>query len=311
MIVTIGEALGLVHSSTPGRPMRGTFLSLSFGGAEANVAIGVVRLGGEATYLTSLGSDDIGDLIRRELTAEGVALHAEVSSELPTGLMMKSHATPGSTTVSYYRRGSAAAMLTASPARLTAVANASIFHVSGITPALSMLNRETIVALMNHARQSGVTVSMDVNHRSTLWGDTAQATQTYQEMAKMADILFAGEDEAEMLAGKPVSLEKLQDYTSASQIVLKRGERGASLWSQGATTTVPARPIDVVDTVGAGDSFVAGYLHGVMNRYPLSDCMEQAIDCGTYSCLNPGDWEGLPTSAQLDAFRTSADPVAR
>jgi 2-dehydro-3-deoxygluconokinase len=291
--------------------MRGDSLALSFGGAEANVAIGVVRLGGEATFLTSLGSDDIGHLIRRELRAEGVVLQAEVSTELPTGLIMKSHATPGTTAVSYFRSGSAAATLTVCADRLTAVANASIFHVSGITPALSMLNRETIMGLMRHARSSGVTVSMDVNHRSTLWSDIAQATQTYQEMAQMADILFAGEHEAEVLAGRPVSLEELRDCTPASQIVLKLGERGASVWSEGATTTLPARHIDVVDTVGAGDSFVAGFLQGVVEHHPLTECLQQAIDCGTYSCLNPGDWEGLPTSTQLEAFRADADPVGR
>ncbi|MFE7245310.1 PfkB family carbohydrate kinase [Streptomyces sp. NPDC057580] len=136
-VVTFGEALGLVHSTRPGGFQLVRDARIGFGGAEANVAIGLSRLGVDVQWVGRLGADTIGDLIERELRAEGVTASALRDPGRPTALMLKEHRVAGTTQVRYYRAHSAGSALAASDLDVTAVASADLLHVTGITPALS------------------------------------------------------------------------------------------------------------------------------------------------------------------------------
>src|SRR5690606_6577908 len=141
-------------------------LRIDMGGAESNVAIGLQRLGTSVAWISRLGEDELGERVAREMRAEGVAVHAPRDPERPTGLMIKSHPRAGATRVRYYRSGSAASALSPQDLPDGLIEQAELLHLTGITPLLSDAARAATTAALERARTAGVTVSVDVNHRS-------------------------------------------------------------------------------------------------------------------------------------------------
>lgn len=313
-ILAIGESLGLVVAAEVGRPLRGDVMKLTFGGAESNVAIGVSRLGGKAAWVGRLGADTTGDLIVRELSAEGVHVHVTRDAEVPTSLMMKSRPRPGATSVSFYRRGLAGSRLQVEDLPLEAIRAASVLHVTGISAVLSDTTRATVLAAIDEARAAGVLVSFDVNHRASLVADVAVAARHYRDFAARADYIFAGDDEAEILTGETENEAQLGALLAfgARAAVVKLGEHGAlGGTAEGEVVPIAAISVNAVDTVGAGDAFVAGFLTESVRGLSLTERLQTAVACGAFACLVNGDWEAAATRADLAAFVSGADPVAR
>ena len=310
-LVTIGESLGLIRANAIGSLVHESALTLGIGGAEGNVAIGVARLGSEATWVGRLGDDSVGRRIEREYRAEGVRVIA-AHDAASTALMLKERPTVDRTVVRYYRTSSAGSRI--APADLDGVdiEGADILHVTGITLALSATARATVHSAVDRARRSGVTVSFDVNHRSRLWESTAAAALEYRELAAKADIVFAGDDEASILVEgeSPHELAEALSRLGPGEVVIKLGAQGCLARANGVELRRDAVPVTVVDTVGAGDAFVAGYLAERMRGLPLADRLETAVRAGALACTSAGDWEGLPTRAELGAS-PSTDPVNR
>src|SRR6478752_6967275 len=135
-VVTIGETMALLTAPS-GRQLRsGSCLPVGIGGAESNVAIGLARLGVPATWISRIGDDAFGALVTREIRGEGVRVIAHRDPHAPTGLMVKEHRGGTPWRVRYYRAGSAASRLTPADIDDTAVADADVLHLTGITPAL-------------------------------------------------------------------------------------------------------------------------------------------------------------------------------
>ncbi|MBV0895924.1 sugar kinase [Microbacterium sp. NC79] len=313
-VLTIGESLGLTVANEIGAPMRGDQLTLTFGGAESNVAIGVARLGGAAAWVGRLGNDALGDLIVRELRGEGVSVFAARDDAALTSLMMKSRPRPGATSVSFYRRGFAGSRLSAADLPVDAIRGANILHITGISAALAESSRAALHAAIDIARDAGVTVSFDVNHRASLLPDATEAREIYRALAERADIIFAGDDEAEILTGEREHEAQLHALLAlgAQTAVVKLGADGALAGTNAGTVVrVAALTVDAVDTVGAGDAFVAGFLTETARGLTLAECLETATATGAYACLAHGDWEAAPTRRDLAAFLATGDPVSR
>jgi 2-dehydro-3-deoxygluconokinase len=156
-------------------------------------------------------------------------------------------------------------------------------------------------------------VSFDVNHRAGVWG-TRDPVPVYAELAHAAAVVFAGEDEARLLTGSaasdPVDLVGALTATTGGDVVLKLGAAGCLAHLGGERWQVPAVPVTVVDTVGAGDAFVAGYVAELLRGLPPADRLATAVRSGALVCAAPGDWEGLPTRADL-ALLTTGDQITR
>ena len=319
-VLTIGEGLAVLRTRDHDSLATVSELAVGTGGAEGNVAIGLSRLGAPVTWLGRVGDDGFGRRVVRELRAEGVDVIARVDAGAPTGLLVKSAPAPGRTDVTYYRAGSAGSRLTRTDLDGIDLARFALVHVTGITPALSSSASETVDALVALAREAGVPVSFDVNHRSRLWPDAIAAIECYRRLAALADIVFAGEDEAAMLLGGADEPAKLAQNISAlgpGEVVIKLGAEGAlahSTSEAGAEVhRSDAARVRVVDTVGAGDAFVAGYLAERIAGEPVEVRLKTAVRTGAAACLHPGDWEGAATRAQLaNLFEPeSSDPVRR
>lgn len=313
-VVTLGETMALVRSTEIGSLKHANALALGIGGAESNVAIGLSRLGHASSWLGRVGDDSLGERIAREIRGEGVAVHALVDAGAATGLMVKERPSATSTAVHYYRAGSAGSRLRPDDLPDGWVESASLLHVTGITPLLSESATHAVHAAIDRARTAGIPVSFDVNHRSTL--ATAEvAGPILRAVAERADIVFGGAEEFAVLYPGTSTAEaaaRLRDAGCATTVV-KLGPAGAAVVTAEEVVEAAGFRIDPVDTVGAGDAFVAGYIGALLDGFDTPETLRRANACGAIACLVPGDWEAAPTRRDLDRFLAggAADPVRR
>ena len=310
--ITLGETMALFRSSDVGSLRQTRDFELGIGGAESNVAIGIGRLGIEAHWIGRVGDDELGARVTRELQAEGVVLHVAVDADAETGLMIKERVTSQHTRVTYRRRGSAGSRLRPSDIRPEWIAEAGLLHLSGITLGLSPTARDAFMQALEIARTASVPVSFDVNHRSTLWNGL-EAADHYRRAAALSTIVFAGAEEAAVLLAEKLSPEDTVHALARlgpSEVILKLGERGCLALIDGDLHRVEAIPITPLDSVGAGDAFVAGYLAERLAGEPAARRLATAVRAGALACLAPGDWEGNPTRTSLGLL-SSVDPVLR
>ena len=311
-VVTLGESLGLLVASRIGRLELAPAMDLGFGGAESNVAVGLARLGVPVTWMGRLGDDALGRLIERQLRAEGVSAAATHDPAAPTALMLKERPAVGSSAVSYYRAGSAGSRLAPEHLDVARIREARILHITGITAALGAGPRAALEAAIDAAIDGGTIVSFDVNHRSRLWSH-ATAASAYREIAARADVVFAGDDEAELLTGErePAAQAAAIIALGPTQAIVKLGADGAYAFADGHAVEQPAFTVHAVDTVGAGDAFVAGYLAELLAGTSLSGRLRTAAACGAIACTAPGDWEAAPDRAAIARLLGVSDPVQR
>jgi 2-dehydro-3-deoxygluconokinase len=189
-------------------------------------------------------------------------------------------------------------------------------HLTGITPALGPGPADAVREAIRRAKAAGVPVSVDLNFRSKLW-DVATAAPVFRELAAGADMLFAGDDEArialEAKADDEIAPAELADALAAfgpSEVVIKRGKHGATAVIDGNLIDVPAVPVTAVDTVGAGDAFVAGYLAGRLTGRDPQERLRTAAITGALAVTVPGDWEAAPRPHELNLL-SAADDVLR
>ncbi|MBX9472330.1 sugar kinase [Microcella sp.] len=310
-VVTLGETMGLFRAAELGSLAHVTDFKLAIGGAESNVAIGVARLGAPSTWIGRIGADGLGDRVVRELRAESVTVVAAVDDSASTGLMVKEQRTAAATRVTYYRSVSAGRNLSVDDIPAGLIEEAQLVHVTGITAALSDSAHAALHAAIDRARDAGVPVSFDVNHRNTLWRGR-DASSEYRDIAARSNIVFAGLDEARLLVAgtDPATLAASIAALGPTQVVIKLGERGCLGLIDGETHEVAAVRITPVDTVGAGDAFVAGYLAELLAGLPARQRLETAVRTGAFACLGPGDWEGYARRDEL-AILESREPVER
>jgi len=313
-LLTFGETMVSVRTA---RPMRlGGDAHLSVAGSESNVAIGVARLGHDAAWLSAVGNDEPGRLIQRTLRAENVdTTYLRFSDDSFTGFIAFDQPSHDITRVSYHRRGSAASTLTASEitAALTA-ANPRLLHVTGITPALSETARAATLTAVRTASAAGIQVSLDVNYRARLWS-RAEASVAVRELLPHIHTVFTSDDELDLLtdASNPVAdLLKTVDT-----LVVTAGGKGAWAHTKSAgpaevhTIHRPALPVTVVDSIGAGDAFVSGYLSATLDNLSTESRLERATTSGAFCVTAYGDWESLPTREDLSLLAHSQGTALR
>ncbi|MEV6423559.1 sugar kinase [Streptomyces sp. NPDC051662] len=309
-LVTLGEAMAVV-ASEPGPLAPGTRARLSFSGAEATVAIGVSRLGHHATWIGRIGADAAGRMILGGLRAEGVDVsHVRTESALPTGLMLRERRTADHTRSAYYRRDLAGSRLAPEDIDEELVATAGLLHITGITPALGSTARNSVRRAVDIARRAGVTVSLDVNYRSLLWSSKDAAAEL-GFLVRRADLVFAGAEEARLLVGDAPA-EQLACALAAlgpRQAVVKLGAQGALAVVDGQRLVQPPVPVTVVDPIGAGDAFVAGYLAAQLDGAAPDERLLTAATCGSFAVSVQGDFEGLPRRDELTLL--TGDDVIR
>ena len=307
-LLTVGEPL--ISLSATGRLAASPGLRKSIGGAEANVAIGLARLGLRAGYVSRVGADPFGDEIVRTLRGEGVDVsRVQRSPQRLTGLMVRALRSPTDVRVHYYREGSAATELDG----IGEVPPARYAHATGITLALGAGPATAVAELLAAAHAMGATVSFDPNIRLKLWS-LADAVAAVRAVLPSVDDLLLSEAEALAIAGAgelDEALRRLGDQGIA-RVVVRRGAAGAVGVAAGLRIEIAAEAAGpVVDCVGAGDAFTVGYLFERLQGAPFAIAMATGAWAAGHVVAHPGDYEGLPDRADYDAWRGATATVDR
>ncbi|WP_405514234.1 sugar kinase [Streptomyces canus] len=304
-VVTFGETMAALRAQ--GALRLGGGLGLSVAGAESNVAIGLARLGHRVRWAGRVGADELGALVLRTLRAEGVDIDHAVTDDTdrPTGLLLTEPRLGTLTRVSYYRAGSAGSAVSPADVLPALTPGTRILHLTGITPALSRSATEAVLAAATTAREAGTTVCLDVNYRSRLWS-TDRARTALRPLLDHTDLLIASEDELPLVLEQPGAdeAEAVKGVLAAgvTEVVVKRGARGATSVTADGATDRAARQVDAVDLVGAGDAFVAGYLSGLLDGADVPARLHRGVTTAAFAVATRGDWEGLPTRDELGLF---------
>ncbi|WP_424215572.1 sugar kinase [Streptomyces sp. BI20] len=299
-------------------PLRlGGSMAVSVAGAESNVAIGLARLGHRVRWAGAVGADEAGELVLRTLRAEGVDVSGAVRDPAaPTGLMLAEPRLPELTRVHYYRAGSAGSRITscAVEAAFTA-APPRVLHLTGITPALSRSARDAAALALRLAAEHSALVCLDVNHRSRLW-EAREAAEVMRAWAPFVDVLIASDDELPLClpeggATDPEVQAKELRELGVGEVVVKLGAAGATSYTDEGAVHMPARSVRAVDTVGAGDAFVAGWLSAFLDGADPVGRLDRAVTTGAFAVASHGDWEGAPNRAELGLLSAPAGTVVR
>lgn len=280
-------------------------------GAEANVAVGLARLGHRVRYLGLVGDDPMGRYLRAALAAEQVDVDSLLTHPVAlTAHQLKNRVHDGDPTIYYYRRGSAGSRLVWSSTWEHALAGARHLHATGIPPALSATAQGFALRAVKAARAQGMTVSFDPNLRPALWSGNEEMVEAVNAIAVQADWVLPGFSEGMLLTGRD-SAEGIADFylsRGAQRVVVKRGGQGATLFTADGVWSAPVYPVQPVDTVGAGDGFAAGLISAHLDGLDAEAALHRAAAVGALATTSEGDLDGLPTRAQLDRL-IAAQPV--
>ncbi|MEU0883489.1 sugar kinase [Lentzea sp. NPDC005914] len=256
-VVCLGETMVMMVPAEPGPVHLVRTWHRAVGGAESNVACHLARLGVRSSWVSAVGDDSFGLAVLGTVRGFGVdTSRVRIDATRPTGLYVK-EASPEGSPVRYYRRGSAASGMGLEMIDRLGLGEVKLVHLSGITAALSDSCLAMMRELLRRPRH-GFKISFDLNWRPALWAD--RDPRVLRELADMADVVLAGSDEAELVwgTGDPARLRKLLPGPSA--LVVKQGAEGATLLESGSSHFEPALKVEVVEPVGAGDAFAAGFL---------------------------------------------------
>ncbi|MGH8924075.1 MAG: sugar kinase [Acidimicrobiia bacterium] len=291
-LFTFGEGMLRFSVSIGDRLDDARSFRIDEGGAEANVAVAVARMGHKATWFSQLPANALGKRISSAIGTHGVDVSA--IRWVPTGRVgiyyLDPSVAPRKGRVIYDRQGSTVCDLTVDDVPWARVEGAAAVHLTGITPALSESLREVTREVARRARVAGAYVTFDVNYRSQLW-PVEVARPMILAMSRESDLTIIGREDARALFGidgeSCTALTSLKSALGTNAIVLTLGDRG-SVWSiDGRQGEVSGLPTQVVDEIGAGDAFAAGIVLGV-----LEGDIEQGIQKGTAMAALTMGWHG-------------------
>ena len=279
-VVCFGETMGMFTPTSSVPLNTAASFTLGTGGAESNVAMHLAELGHAVAWASAVGSDPVGTKIIDALGAAGVDTRwVGRTAGLPTGLYLKEPDTGSGAHVFYYRQGSAASTLKIADAAVWPLAGARWIHTTGITPALSASCSALVEHVLDHAAEWNATVSFDINFRPGIWS-VQEAAPRLLALARKATVVLVGLDEAAVLWGCVTAADVRALLPDLPYLVVKDSSIDATEFARQADgteiiTTVPARKVEVVEPVGAGDAFAAGYLSSLILGVPSAECLER------------------------------------
>lgn len=302
-IIVLGEALIDLFGGSGVSLRESTAFQPTPGGAPANVAVALGKLGGDVGFIGKVGQDDFGIWLQEFMSDQGVDVtYLELDSRAPTMLAVVALPTPD--TPQFILYNGANELLTPESLPLPYIANASVFIYGSVT--LSTQSGDAAIHAAEQVYQTGSTVIFDVNLRPNLWADLDSARQKIEPCLQTATIIKANEEEIEFLTGTS-DLEKGTHFILDSGVQLccvSLGEKGAYFSTANANGYVPAFEVEAIDATGCGDAFVAGLAIQVaqlgkplqeLSYDELFDLIRFANACGALTITAVGAMNGSPT----------------
>lgn len=293
--VAVGDAPGFIKSP---------------GGAPANVAVALAKLGIQTAFMGQVGDDFFGHYLAKVMENHGVAISGlRKTDRAMTMLAFVSVDASGERSFVFYRKPSAEMLMTPADLDMSLLAQTEVFHFGSITLIDDPL-RGTTLAAVQHASQHDALISYDPNLRKPLWKSEDAAREGMQVGFDYAHVVKVSDEELEFLTGTADLAEGVcrlwRDATRL--IVVTRGGEGCVGFTRDRSWVVPGFVVKVADTIGAGDSFVAGLLSGLLmlgkdwDQQDLLPVLRRANAVGALTTTKPGGIPALPTGAELETF---------
>ncbi len=279
-VITFGEAMVRLSPPNFRRLEQARSLDVQVGGAELNTAVGLARLGRTSAWVSRLTDNALGRLIANHAREAGVSTeHVLWTKDDRVGLyFLEFGAAPRASGVLYDRKGAAIAAI--QPGMLDwakVFVGARWFHVTGITPALSTGAAAATREALEAARRAGVGTSVDLNYRVKLWSPQ-EAGRCMSELMRLTDYLITTEEDVERVFGikgkdheeaagltaKRFALKGVAMTLRENPLVWRNGWTGM-VWQDGKVLKARSYEVEIVDRLGAGDSFAAGFLDGLLD----------------------------------------------
>ncbi|CAL9470033.1 2-dehydro-3-deoxygluconokinase [Streptomyces sp. enrichment culture] len=316
-MAALGESMVTFLPGRPGRLADVPTFQRAVGGAESNVVCALAAFGHTARWVSRVGADGFGDHLVERIAGYGVDVTAvRRDPGRPTGVYFRTAGDRGTGAheVAYYRAGSAASAMSVGNVDLAAARAARVLHLSGITAALSAECRELLYELTAPGPGRPL-VSFDVNYRPGLWRD-GEGADVLLELARRADIVFVGADEARDAWGLHGGAAVVRALPQPELVVVKQGGRGATVFDKntdgtadadGSATHVRAPMVDVVAHVGAGDAFAAGFLSATLRGLSVEARLKYGHLFAAAALTTPGDLAAPPDRDHADRLAALDD----
>lgn len=313
LVVSFGELLvDMVSDADVSLGEAPRFLKAP-GGAPANVAVGLQRLSIAARFVGQVGAEPFGDWLKAIVAQEKVDIgYLLQTDEARTTIAFVATRADGKKDICFYRNPGADALLSPDVINDQLLAGVRLFHCGSVSLSENPC-REAQFKAARLARARGALVSFDPNWRPSIWGDHEKALNLIWEMITLSDIVKVAEEEWEFITGTTDLAEGSAKIRSQGPrlVVVTCGENGAYYNFEGGQGDVPGYAIEAIDTLGAGDAFVAGLLsqllkYGelaeVLSHDAMSDALAFANACGALAATKPGAIPALPNLSEVQHF---------
>ncbi len=313
-IVSLGEILVDMFPVEVGRKLADVSAFYPKpGGACANVAVGVSRLGKHSAFIGKVGNDPFGFSLISILKKNGVETRGmKVDDRVRTSLAFIAMPDENSAEFIFYRNPGADLRLRSDELDPTLFTTACAFHCGS----LSLVDEPARTAqytAVQHAKNAGALISFDVNHRPRLWEDESTAIAQIRKMIGLTDLLKVNENELKLLTGTrdPVAGGKELLKSGVKLVAITLGTQGSFFYSTGCHGHVPPFIVPTIDAIGCGDAFVAGLLSSLTNRDGshldpgesfLRSCFAYANACGALTSTKRGVIPALPSGLEVQEF---------
>jgi 2-dehydro-3-deoxygluconokinase len=313
--ITFGEAMIRLSPPNYRRLEQARSLDVQVGGAELNTAVALARFGRSSAWVSRLTDNPLGRLIANHGREAGVSTeHVVWTSEDRVGVyFLEFGAAPRASSVLYDRKGAAIAGVRPGMIPWSKVfAGARWFHVTGITPALSAAAAETTAEALRVARLAGISTSIDLNYRIKLW-TPAEAGKCMAELMKLCDVLITTEEDLERVFGikgkghADAALQTAARFSLKAVAVTLR--ENPLVWKNswtaiacqgGKVLQTRTYEVEIVDRLGAGDSFAAGLIHGLLDG-DLQKGLDWGVAASAIKHSIPGDFAWV-TKGEVEAL---------
>ena len=332
-IITFGEIMLRLKSPALERFFQSPSLEATFGGGEANVAVSLANYGMDASFVTALPNNAIGEACVRDVRSFGVDVSNIKMTDGRMGIyFLETGSNQRPSKVVYDRAESAIAI---APIDLfdweKIFAGADWFHISGISPAISASAAELSLVAVKAAQKCGVTVSCDLNYRKNLWKYGKEAKEVMSEIAKYIDVAIANEEDFQKSLGitaasdvesgsldrnvyEGIAKKAMELYPNLKRVAITLRESKSADRNDWAACIYDGKEFyvsrkyeitDIVDRVGGGDSFSGGLIYGLLTYEKQSDALEFAVAASCLKHTISGDYNRVTVAEVTSLMKGS------
>ncbi|KRF30494.1 5-dehydro-2-deoxygluconokinase [Paenibacillus sp. Soil787] len=310
--VAIGRLCIDLNANEINRPMEETMTFTKYvGGSPANITIGMARLGMKTAFVGKIANDQMGRFIADYLERNNIETTNVVTDHTGavTGLAFTEIKSPTECSILMYRDNVADLLLTPSEVQESLIAESKVLLISGTALAQSP-SREAVFQALEYAKKHGVVIIFDLDYRPYTWTTSEETAVYYNLAAEKCDIILGTREEFDMMERFENNAEKNDRITaakwfdySAKIVIIKHGKEGSIAYTpDGVGHRAMSFPAKVVKTFGAGDSYAAGFIYGIMQGWTIEKSMEYGSAAASIVISSHSCSDAMPTTDQVNDY---------